>query len=138
MKADANCRSELSSTGMLNRKLEGPKIAIVGVGATGSYVLDLVAKTPVAEIHLFDRDMFLNHNAFRSPGAPSLEDLSKKQQKVNYLAAIYAAAVSGGESPVQPRESEAEARHPSRGNNQGSQFESPDESRREQVGGTCC
>jgi hypothetical protein len=72
-----------------NRKLEGPKIAIVGTGATGSYLLDFVAKTPVAEIHLFDRDLFLNHNAFRSPGAPSLEDLSKKQMKVDYFAAIY-------------------------------------------------
>jgi hypothetical protein len=72
-----------------NRKLEGPKIAIVGAGATGSYVLDFVAKTPVAEIHLFDRDVFLNHNAFRCPGAPSVDDLGKKQQKVDYLAGIY-------------------------------------------------
>jgi hypothetical protein len=72
-----------------NRKLDGHKIAIVGAGATGSYVLDFIAKTPVAEIHLFDRDVFLNHNAFRSPGAPSLNDLSRKQMKVNYLAGIY-------------------------------------------------
>ncbi len=72
-----------------NRKLEGPKIAIVGAGATGSYVLDFVAKTPVAEIHLFDRDVFVNHNAFRSPGAPSLDDLSRKPMKVDYLAGIY-------------------------------------------------
>ena len=35
-----------------NRKLEGHKVAIVGAGATASYVLDFVAKTPVAEIHL--------------------------------------------------------------------------------------
>jgi tRNA A37 threonylcarbamoyladenosine dehydratase len=54
-----------------NCKLEGPKIAIVGTGGTGSYALDFVAKTPVAEIHLFDRDGFLNHNAFRCPGTPS-------------------------------------------------------------------
>ncbi len=73
----------------VNRKLEGLKLAIVGVGATGSYVLDFVAKTPVAEIHLFDLDLFLNHNAFRCPGAPSLDDLSKKQMKVHYLADIY-------------------------------------------------
>jgi tRNA A37 threonylcarbamoyladenosine dehydratase len=72
-----------------NSKLEGPKIAIVGAGATGSYVLDFVAKTPVAEIHLFDRDVFLNHNAFRCPGAPSLDELSQKQTKVDYLARIY-------------------------------------------------
>lgn len=74
---------------MANSKLEGGRIAIVGVGGTGSYVLDLVAKTPAAEIHLFDGDMFLNHNAFRCPGAASLEDLSKKQSKVDYLAALY-------------------------------------------------
>jgi len=52
-------------------------------------VLDFVAKTPVAEIHIFDHDMFLNHNAFRCPGAASLEDLEKKCRKVNYLATIY-------------------------------------------------
>lgn len=72
-----------------NRKLEGPKIAIVGTGGTGGYVVDFVAKTPVAEIHLFDRDVFLNHNAFRCPGAPSVEELSKKQAKVDYLASVY-------------------------------------------------
>lgn len=74
---------------LANRKLEQPKIAIVGTGGTGAYVLDYVAKTPVGEIHLFDRDMFLNHNAFRCPGAPSLEDVGRKQQKVDYLAAVY-------------------------------------------------
>jgi tRNA A37 threonylcarbamoyladenosine dehydratase len=72
-----------------NSKLEAGRVAIVGAGGTGSYVLDLVAKTPVLEIHLFDGDIFLNHNAFRCPGAPSLEDLSKKQPKVNYLEALY-------------------------------------------------
>lgn len=74
---------------MANSKLEHGKIAIVGVGGTGSYVLDLVAKTPVPEIHLFDGDVFLNHNAFRCPGAASLEDLSRKQKKVDYLVALY-------------------------------------------------
>jgi tRNA A37 threonylcarbamoyladenosine dehydratase len=72
-----------------NRKLECPKIAIIGAGGTGSYVLDFIAKTPVAEIHVFDSDVFLNHNAFRCPGAASLDDLTKKQVKVDYLASIY-------------------------------------------------
>jgi hypothetical protein len=65
------------------------KVAIAGVGGTGSYVLDLVAKTPVREIHLFDGDDFLQHNAFRSPGAPSLEDLAAKPKKAAYLKGIY-------------------------------------------------
>lgn len=72
-----------------NRKLEVPKIAIIGTGGTGGYVLDFTAKTAVAEIHLFDHDIFLNHNAFRCPGAASLEDLNKKQAKVDYLAGVY-------------------------------------------------
>ena len=72
-----------------NRKLEGPKIAIIGAGGTGGYVLDFVAKTPVAEIHVFDGDVFLNHNAFRCPGAASLDELGKKQLKVDYLAGLY-------------------------------------------------
>ena len=53
------------------------------------YVLDFVAKTPVPEIHLLDRDVFLNHIAFRCPGATSLDDLGKKQMKVDYLTSIY-------------------------------------------------
>ena len=52
-------------------------------------MLDLVAKTPVAEIHIFDFDRFFTHNAFRTPGAPSLEDLRKAPTKVGYLHAQY-------------------------------------------------
>lgn len=70
-------------------KLVLEKVAIVGVGGTGSYVLDLVAKTPVKEIHLFDGDRFVNHNAFRSPGAPSIQALEERHLKVQYLAALY-------------------------------------------------
>ena len=72
-----------------NRRLEHGKVAIVGLGGAGSYLLDLVAKTPVPEIHLFDHDYFLNHNAFRAPGAPSIETLAKKPQKVHYFAELY-------------------------------------------------
>jgi hypothetical protein len=65
------------------------KVAILGNGGTGSYVLDFVAKTPVGEIHLFDGDEFLQHNAFRSPGAPSLEELVAKPKKAAYVKGIY-------------------------------------------------
>ena len=53
----------------VTRKLSLKNVAIVGLGGTGSYVLDLVAKTPVRQIHLDDGDMFLQHNAFGSPSA---------------------------------------------------------------------
>ena len=75
--------------GEVTDKLKAQKVGIIGLGGTGSYILDLVAKTPVKEIHLFDKDNFLQHNAFRSPGAPSLDELAKTQKKVDYLRTIY-------------------------------------------------
>lgn len=75
--------------GALARKLENEVVCILGVGGTGSYILDLVAKTPVKEIRLYDGDEFLSHNAFRAPGAPSLEELREAPKKVDYLKGIY-------------------------------------------------
>lgn len=70
-------------------KLAMDRIAIIGLGGTGSYVLDLVAKTPVLEIHLFDGDTFIQHNAFRAPGAASIKTLEEQPDKVTYFARIY-------------------------------------------------
>ncbi|WP_281233799.1 ThiF family adenylyltransferase [Flavobacterium gelatinilyticum] len=74
----------------INAKLEGQKIAIIGLGGTGAYILDMIAKTPVAEIHLYDADSFDQHNAFRSPGAASLKDLDENLKKVGYYYKVYA------------------------------------------------
>ena len=71
------------------KKLCLTKVGIVGLGGTGAYLLDLIAKTPVLEIHLFDRDWFLQHNAFRAPGAASLEELQARLRKVDYYHAKY-------------------------------------------------
>lgn len=75
--------------GEVAEKLKIPKVAIVGLGGTGSYVLDLLTKTPIHEIHLFDQDTFLNHNAFRAPGAASLEQLEAQPKKVAYFTELY-------------------------------------------------
>jgi hypothetical protein len=73
----------------INAKLEGQKIAIVGLGGTGAYILDMVAKTPVKEIHIFDGDSFDQHNAFRSPGAASMSDLHENPRKTIYYKQLY-------------------------------------------------
>lgn len=75
--------------GAFNEKFSSQRIGIVGLGGTGSYVLDLVAKTCVKEIHLFDGDVFSQHNAFRVPGAPSIDELRAKPKKVAYLSTVY-------------------------------------------------
>src|SRR5205814_2083057 len=67
--------SSKAGVATLNEKLAVDRIAIVGLGGTGSYVLDFLAKTPVKQIDLYDGEPFLQHNAFRAPGAASVDDL---------------------------------------------------------------
>ena len=74
----------------INRRYRGHRIVIVGLGGTGSYILDQIAKTEVDTILLVDGDTFENHNAFRAPGAASLETLRTRPNKAGYFASVYA------------------------------------------------
>ena len=74
---------------MATAKLAIGRVAIVGLGGTGGYVLDLLAKTPIGEIHIYDGDRFLQHNAFRAPGAPRIDVLAQAPNKAIYFQAIY-------------------------------------------------
>jgi hypothetical protein len=80
--------------GGVNRKLKG-RVAIIGLGGTGSFLLDLLTKTWVTEIHLYDGDQLLNHNLFRSPGSPEPELLKNFPHKVDYYAQVYARMHTG-------------------------------------------
>lgn len=79
--------TERAGVTALSEVFKGQKIVIVGLGGTGSHILDLVAKTWVAEIHLYDRDRILQHNPFRSPGATSAAELEGAPNKANFHAA---------------------------------------------------
>jgi molybdopterin/thiamine biosynthesis adenylyltransferase len=81
--------SSRANISQLNRRFHNQKIGIIGLGGTGSYILDLIAKTEIEEIRLYDDDVFLQHNSFRIPGAASSEVLNKKMLKVEYLESIY-------------------------------------------------
>jgi hypothetical protein len=85
----ADTASSRAGIRAMTEKLVGLKISIVGVGGTGSFVLDFVAKTAVTAIHIIDGDRFLQHNAFRAPGAASEATLQPQPKKVDYLADIY-------------------------------------------------
>jgi len=54
--------------GDLAAKFKDDVVAVIGLGGTGSYVLDFIARTPVREVRAFDADLFFAHNAYRSPG----------------------------------------------------------------------
>lgn len=71
----------------LSHKLRGCKVAIIGCGGTGSYVLDYLAKTHLEEIHLFDDDIVHVHTLFRLPGVYGERHLGLN--KVDALAEAY-------------------------------------------------
>lgn len=73
----------------ISEKLKGLRVAIVGLGGTGSYIFDLLAKTSVAEIHLWDGDRYETHTAFRSPGAATKDEVTARLHKVEYYAQRY-------------------------------------------------
>lgn len=58
-------------------------VALIGLGGTGSYLLDLLVRTPVREIRGYDGDDFLVHNAFRAPGRLSDGELGRSKADVH-------------------------------------------------------
>lgn len=66
----------------LAQKFKDDVVAIVGLGGTGGYLLDLLVKTPVREIRAYDMDDYHVHNAYRSPGKLDPQELGKKKAEV--------------------------------------------------------
>lgn len=85
----SDCNSASPEVNVLLEPFLEMKIGIIGVGGTGSYILDYISKTPVREIHLFDGDYYHNKNAFRSPGATHIDSLIKPHRKTDYFAQEY-------------------------------------------------
>ena len=71
----------------LARRLVGVKIGIVGLGGSGSYILDFLAKTHLQLIRIYDDDIVHVHTMFRMPGAVGASALGQK--KVDVLYNIY-------------------------------------------------
>ncbi len=80
-------------------RIRGQRIAIIGLGGTGAYLLDLIAKTPVSEIHLLDSDCVDWYTLKRAPGAPTAEEIELVRAgsllKVDYYHSKYAAFRDG-------------------------------------------
>ncbi len=80
-------------------RIRDQRIAIIGLGGTGAYLLDLMAKTAVAEIHLCDYDELNWHNFMRAPGAPTSDEIESQDQahlrKVSYYFAKYSSLRDG-------------------------------------------
>ncbi len=72
-------RAEISDVSL---RLKADKVAIIGLGGTGAYVLDFMVRTPVGEIRAFDSDKFYVHNAFRSPGRLIKNEFNKSKAEL--------------------------------------------------------
>ena len=68
----------------IESRIEEEIVAVIGVGGTGSYLVDVLAKTNVKELHLFDDDVMKLHNAFRVSGAARVEELNGKKLKIDW------------------------------------------------------
>jgi len=66
----------------LAAKFKEDIVAIIGVGGTGSYILDLLVRTPVKEIRFFDNDKLYIHNIFRSPGKTHEAEFNQAKVKI--------------------------------------------------------
>ncbi len=70
-------------------KLRLQRVCIVGVGGTGSYLLDALAKEEIERIDLYDHDVIEPKNAFRMPFAMSRDDALARHFKAPWLASRY-------------------------------------------------
>lgn len=73
--------------GDLSALFKNEVVAVIGLGGTGAYLVDFLAKTPVKEIRGFDRDPFHVHNVFRSPG--KFDEKELRQSKAEVYQARY-------------------------------------------------
>ena len=88
-----------AAIGPVQDRIRDQRIAIIGLGGTGAYILDLVAKTPVMDIHILDGDDMDWHNFMRGPGAPTTADIESRHKrglrKVDYYHSKYASLRDG-------------------------------------------
>lgn len=78
----ADTLTSRAEIGDLAQLFKNEVVAIIGLGGTGSYVLDYMVKTPVARILGFDLDPYHVHNAFRSPGGLDQDELDHPKPEV--------------------------------------------------------
>ena len=97
-----SARAEITE---LNRLLLHDHIAIIGLGGTGSFILDFMVKTPVHLIDAYDFDVFEVHNGFRSPGEvpfelfghPKVELYRKKYEPFRHRLNLHNKRISAGD-----------------------------------------
>ena len=76
--------------GHLNALLARENIAVIGAGGTGGHIVDLVSKSNVQQIDIYDPDYVSAHTQLRWPGIVERRIVEEETNKAEYLAALYA------------------------------------------------
>ena len=76
--------------GHLNALLAKENVAVIGAGGTGAHIVDLVSKSNVRQIDIYDPDYVSAHTQLRWPGIVERRIVEEKMNKAEYLAALYA------------------------------------------------
>ncbi len=76
--------------GHLNALLAKENIAVVGAGGTGAHIVDLISKSNVRQIDIYDPDHVSVHTQLRWPGVVERRTVEERTNKAEYLAALYA------------------------------------------------
>ena len=88
-----------AAIGPVQDRIREQRVAIIGLGGTGAFVLDLMVKTPVGQIYLLDSDELDWHNLMRAPGGPTCKEIEALRKarppKVDYYHSKYAALREG-------------------------------------------
>ena len=87
-------------------RARGQKIGIVGLGGVGLWILDIMSKTDVSEIRIWDGDDIEGRNLLRAPGWASQDAIGKNKadyfgrhyQRMRAGIAIYSKYWQSGES----------------------------------------
>lgn len=73
----------------IEQKIEDEIVAVIGVGGTGSFLVDILTKTNIKEVHLYDDDIIDVPNAFRIAGAVRVGELGGATYKVDWHRSRY-------------------------------------------------
>ena len=68
----------------IENRIENEIVAVIGVGGSGSYLVDILMKTDIQVLHMYDGDVLKQHNAFRIAGAARIEELRGNTAKVRW------------------------------------------------------
>ena len=78
-----------SAVGDMDQLVQREKLAVIGAGGTGGFIVDMISKCNVASIDIYDDDVVSQHTQLRWPGVVNRLVVEEHRNKAEYLAQMY-------------------------------------------------